>query len=303
MVTWCHSHGSAIIVSAVREMHGVIAVGWGRVPDLKETALLFDKFRIVRFNKSIFARPEQPALEADLAYLEAQGIAENLSDADEWRGFHRDFSEEEKAALKAVDNSSTLYDSTFQDLVTRRLALSVSDSLDVDAVPLCQQLMPETLGNGDEVHRAFTAHRILQVGLDALPVLPDSTCAWQDILEFKTDARDKAWGFRRFLQSLIRANRTEAEIRDEIDWMVNEYRKAMELHHLKASAGVVDVFVITPLEIIENLVKFNWSKIAKGMLQVQKRKVELMEAEMKAAGRECAYVFDARNRFPRISRS
>ena len=33
--------------------------------------------------------------------------------------------------------------------------------------------------------------------------------------------------------------------------------------------------------------KFNWSKIAKGALQVGKRKVELMEAEMKAPGREC----------------
>ena len=50
-------------------------------------------------------------------------------------------------------------------------------------------------------------------------------------------------------------------------------------------------------DIIENLVKFNWSKIAKGALQVSKRKVELMEAEMKAPGRECAYVFDARKRF------
>jgi hypothetical protein len=44
-------------------------------------------------------------------------------------------------------------------------------------------------------------------------------------------------------------------------------------------------------------VKFNWSKIANGALQVQKRKIELMEAEMRAPGRECAYVFDARKRF------
>jgi hypothetical protein len=30
---------------------------------------------------------------------------------------------------------------------------------------------------------------------------------------------------------------------------------------------------------------------------VKKRKVELLEAEMKAPSRECAYVFDARKRF------
>jgi hypothetical protein len=39
------------------------------------------------------------------------------------------------------------------------------------------------------------------------------------------------------------------------------------------------------------------AKVARGALSVQKRKVELMEAEMKAPGRECAYVFDARRRF------
>jgi hypothetical protein len=71
----------------------------------------------------------------------------------------------------------------------------------------------------------------------------------------------------------------------------------METHHIKASQSFVDVFVISPLEIIENLVKFNWSKLAKGALSIRKRKVELLEAEMKAPGRECAYVFDARKRF------
>jgi len=71
----------------------------------------------------------------------------------------------------------------------------------------------------------------------------------------------------------------------------------MAIYKIKSSQSFVDVFVISPLEIIENLVKFNWSKIARSALQVSKRKVELMEAEMKASGRECAYVFDARKRF------
>jgi hypothetical protein len=79
--------------------------------------------------------------------------------------------------------------------------------------------------------------------------------------------------------------------------MVNEYAKAMRIHHIKASQSFVDVFVISPLEIIENLVKFKWSKIAKGALSVDKRRIELLESEMKAPGRECAYVFDARKRF------
>lgn len=59
----------------------------------------------------------------------------------------------------------------------------------------------------------------------------------------------------------------------------------------------MEVCVIPAIEIIEDIAKFNWSKIAKGALSVKKRQIELMEAEMKAPGRECAYVFDARKRF------
>lgn len=79
--------------------------------------------------------------------------------------------------------------------------------------------------------------------------------------------------------------------------MVNEYARAMKIHHIKASQSIIDAFVISPLEIIENLVKLNWSKIARDALSMKKRRVEPMEAEMKAPGRECAYAFDARKRF------
>jgi hypothetical protein len=41
----------------------------------------------------------------------------------------------------------------------------------------------------------------------------------------------------------------------------------------------------------------NWSRLTKGVVSVRKRKVELLEAEMKPPGRECAYVFRARQRF------
>ena len=51
------------------------------------------------------------------------------------------------------------------------------------------------------------------------------------------------------------------------------------------------------MEVFEDVVKLKWSKIAKGVLSIKKRRVELLEAEMKAPGRECAYLFSPRKRF------
>ena len=51
------------------------------------------------------------------------------------------------------------------------------------------------------------------------------------------------------------------------------------------------------VEIVEDIAKLNWSKLAKGVLSAKKRKIELLEAEMGAPGRECAHVVHARKRF------
>ena len=147
-----------------------------------------------------------------------------------------------------------------------------------------------------ENQRPPTMEVLLNVGLGTLP-LPDEVTPLEDVLAFRHDLRDKQWSFRRFLRQLATKQLTQAEIQDEVEYLANEYRKAMAVHRVKALQSFVDVFVISPLEIVENLVKFNWSKIAKGALSIKKRKIELLEAEMKAPGRECAYVFEARERF------
>jgi hypothetical protein len=59
--------------------------------------------------------------------------------------------------------------------------------------------------------------------------------------------------------------------------MVRQYSEALRLYNIRTSPGIVDVLVISPLEIIENIVKFNWSKIARSILHVEKRKAELIE--------------------------
>lgn len=178
-----------------------------------------------------------------------------------------------------------------------RLASATLEASNQDSVAICDAPWPEVSLPPPTETRVFTQKEtVLRLALNSLPI-PGNDAAWQDILDFKSEGHDKQWGLRRFLQTLATKAQTEAEIKDDLEWMLNEYTTAMKLHHLKASQSFVDVFVITPLEIIENLVKFNWSRIARGALQVQKRKIELMEAEMKAPGRECAYIFDAQKRF------
>jgi hypothetical protein len=56
----------------------------------------------------------------------------------------------------------------------------------------------------------------------------------------------RGWDFRRFFQNLANKAQTAPEIRDEIEWLANEYKKAMDTNRIKASQSFIDVFVISP---------------------------------------------------------
>jgi hypothetical protein len=105
-----------------------------------------------------------------------------------------------------------------------------------------------------------------------------------------------AW-VRLFAADLTGKKQTENEIKDDLEWMLHQYSEAMRVHNLKAGNSFIEVYLIPAVELVEDLVTIKWSKIAKGLLGVSKREVELMEAEMKAPGRECAYIFETQKRF------
>jgi hypothetical protein len=63
---------------------------------------------------------------------------------------------------------------------------------------------------------------------------------------------------------------------------------------LKRSVSFLETYVIPTFEALEG---FKPSSFLKGLVSIKKRKIELLEGEANAPGRECAYVFDARRRF------
>jgi hypothetical protein len=282
----------------MRKLQGVISAYYIlKGAPLKHVALFFDDVHVVGL-KQLQHVIEDSAGGADLTFLQSRNFLNHISPvgqaplltAAQLASYMEDFQPE----LYSLPMSGL----EILNAVSVRMASSELESADSDSAPIFSEMEARFEAHlpAETEQPATSKEDVLSVALDALPA-PDETCSWDDIFAFKAELLEKQWGFRRFLGTLATKQQTEAEVRDEIEWMVNEYRKAMEIHHIKASQGLIDIYLITPLELIEDLVKFRWSKIAKGMLSVQKREVELMEAEIKAPGRECAYMFHARKRF------
>jgi hypothetical protein len=181
------------------------------------------------------------------------------------------------------------------DFYMRVMASNFTHLSNIETVPVCWDQLPASLPP-DGVAIASSLQDVLHISFDYFPV-PDDTWAWPDILAFKADLEDKEWDFRHFLTSLASKPQSETQVREQIEYSLRQYEKAMEQIARKSSHTVLEVFVITSLEILEDIVKFKWSDILKGGVAATKRRAEILEAEAGAPGRECAYVFDARKRF------
>ncbi len=229
----------------MRELHGVSTAA---DPDrLKNKGLLFDRLYLV--NKEFVAPLAQLAPDklATIEFLEQSQFLCSMS-------VHEFYNVVRTSASEMLDfEMATTFNMFFgdgrtaykvsEDYWSRRLASALTDKNGINTVPIFSELQQTHAGPMENAME----QTVLSVAFQKLPV-PDESCAWQDILDFKRESHVKLWGFRRLLDTLATKPQTEDEIRDEIEWSLNEYTEAMKLHHLKAGTSFVEVYVI-PLQV------------------------------------------------------
>lgn len=277
---------------------------------LKRKTLLFDTIYLSELRSdggNLDGFPDN--IRTDVEYLQERGVVAPVPDTScSWLAVNNDDpirhlevicddpACQDRRVIEAVLDLRRTIDDTIVRVWAARLALYDKSA---QFVPLCRTTLT-VLKQPAPVQVKVTPHDVLDIALEQIPI-PSEGSSWESIIDFKREMGDKLWEFHRFIRDVATKRQSAAEIHDDIEWRLHQYEEAMKLHNLKASHGFIEVYVIPAIEIIEDLAKFNWSKVARGALSVRKRKIELMEAEMKAPGRECAYVFAARERFGPIS--
>jgi hypothetical protein len=137
------------------------------------------------------------------------------------------------------------------DVITRLRTFDLEKGFGLRTIPILNVPPPPMITSQPQA-----SSDVLAIGLDYLSV-PGPSCSLEDILDARTELRDKLWAFRRFLRGLAGTTKTEPEVRDEIEWSLNEYKNALTLRRLKTTRSALELFVIPPVEFAENLIKFN----------------------------------------------
>jgi len=139
---------------------------------------------------------------------------------------------------------------------------------------------------------------VSQIVINKLP-MPDNTTPWEKIIEYRNDpdTHKKLTALRRWINRTTTQNLAPLEIEEEIEFLINDFQDHMKIHKMKANAETLEVIIKTPFEIIENLLKFNFSKISDPLIAIKKMRINLMEAELNAPGKEMAYIIKTREAF------
>lgn len=140
--------------------------------------------------------------------------------------------------------------------------------------------------------------KCLTLVIRALPQLSPNT-DWSQIADFRNDpdSQRKLRALHDWQNEISHADLKPHEIADKIAHLLDDYTEHMKLHHLKYDLGTVEMVVTTGAEVLEGLLRFKPTKIVSALFSFGKRELDLKEAELRAPGREVAFIYKARQEF------
>lgn len=177
-------------------------------------------------------------------------------------------------------NGNTIYKNYF-------FSELINATSEVDVIPIFDLFIPE---KKSELGKEY---KILEVVLKKFPVIDDSV-SWEQLIDFKndSDSKRKFLALRNWMIDISKGNFNSREVSEKFDHLYSEYESHIKKHKLKTNAGFIKTFSITTSEILEDLVRFKWSKTVKAGFEVFEKSSKLTEIESNAPGKEIGYVYD-----------
>jgi hypothetical protein len=143
-----------------------------------------------------------------------------------------------------------------------------------------------------------SATDVVSVVLPSLPV-PAEDVPVEQIIEFRSsdDVQVALRRLRLWVRAIATSGKSAADLTLELQVLLDEYEQYMRLQRMKINRGILETLVTATLEVLEHLAHAKFASAADAIFAASRRRLQLLEAEMTAPGREVAYVSAARSRF------
>jgi hypothetical protein len=154
------------------------------------------------------------------------------------------------------------------------------------------------LGLSSRTVREPSKNPVLDIVIKQFPIPSDDT-PLEAVLDFRSDraARDALRRLRRWMQKIATKELPANEVADELEEMLDQYTEHMRLHKLKYEIGSIRTLVSIPLGLLEHLTRLRFKSALDALFTLRDQQLALSEAELKAPGRDVAYIVRAQEAF------
>jgi hypothetical protein len=168
---------------------------------------------------------------------------------------------------------------------SRMNSIILNSKLENNYIPIIKDNFHNSI---DEPYKSST---VLSIVYKKFPQIPKTT-PLEKIIELKSDENNKLalMRLRNWVLEMSTSNYNSKEIEQKLDYLLAEYRKNLELHQLKYNVSQIETYTNVAFEVIENIVKFNFSKASKTLFDLTRKNISLMEDEQKIHGKELAFI-------------
>lgn len=298
---------------------GVFHGSWlfGRL-DMRQLALLFDQLAIMELGPLLSSRASEmcpPQLRDELEWL---GDRDLVVEAPSFSGLTQEIIEKYQADLNKIPRPPEFGEAEQKTLVngdrakteellklhTSRLYALALQQARLLSVIMRNEFVCDSCSVWDDVSRALRVvsndpnATVVNVTLSRFP-MPEPDTPWEQILEFKADSEtnQKLRRLRLWIAKLGRENRSPVEIADLLETSVHEYEQHLRVAKIRFRHGTLQSLLLVTADVLENLAHLKFGKATEQLLSIGEKRIQLLDHELKAPGRELAYLASVRQRF------
>lgn len=179
------------------------------------------------------------------------------------------------------------------DYDRRGIAIDLRKNHSLDAFPIYSN----TISMDDDF--ILGKNDVVNIILKSIPEPQADSEPWEKIIDFRNDpdTKKKLVRLRHWISDIAESNKSQLEIVEELEYCYNQYEEHIKFHQMKIRKGVLETIIMIPAEAIEGILRLKPTKTLKTLFSVKHKKLELLEAELKAPNRDLAYLFDVNEKF------
>jgi ABC-type Fe3+-hydroxamate transport system substrate-binding protein len=150
-----------------------------------------------------------------------------------------------------------------------------------------------------------TKNEVIEISLKTLP-MPDYSTPWEQILEYRSDSdsRVKFTRLRQWMSKVAQVKNKPNEVEEEVQTLIDDYSQHMKMHRIKTRLDTLKAIVVAEVGLFTG----GWLTgigalpgiigiVANPLYSIRQRQVEITAEELKAPGREVAYIVESNEAF------